>query len=815
MNQQPVIPHEAPCYGSDHLPVRPPEELFGRQSDLSTIHLSLKAGTAVLLHGPAGIGKTALGASLASGYAELPGGVLWLEVNNDSTLSLMARVARAYAAGVLADNPDREAVEQAVSDLLHRNRPLIVLDGHVRVEAAREFIRECAPGIPLLLTHPQLAAGSWTPHAVNPLPPDEARAMLCNLSGLLPDAEGVDSLSEALGGHALSIFVAAHQLKSGQVPPGEFLTQMPAMPPGEANRIMGVLMASYRLLPKELQGLVLLLATVFAGGASEELLADASGAPAEAIRGRMRQLVERGFVSERAVYGQPYFSTHELVQVFARTFLRGKKQLEPMQARHLKALAAYIRRHLPAQHDRLAAEMSNVLAGAVFAAENGQIEDLNEIISLLETGDFAEVRAFRAEVSWLRQLAAQPKLAQTGILGALVEERPEPAIPPRAEAQPLGESPRAEAAEAGIPPAEALFAEPVIQRTSEMTEPPSGPPAAPEPTAKTAVALPTDAESLVQIGRQAVQQGETAAAITQYTQALEGYQADGNVADELAAIEALAMLSLESENYEAVLAYVDQGMTLAQDSDSPQREGELLVILGDLQVTLGRWDGAELAYKEAVNALRSTEAWLDIGLTLDKLGVLYLEQERYEEAFAAWNQALPIFERAGRSDLLRTVHSRSGDAYAEMMQWDQAQAQYSHALELAQAEQNDQASFEQLHNLGALMEASGRRDEAQTFYRSALHFAFRLGEPDKIREQLGQTLLALARLLIDDTTQLNRAIQVLESAEENLPADTAIQRLLARTRTRQNRLLQAGVTLPLAEDSLQNYARMAAQGTSE
>jgi tetratricopeptide (TPR) repeat protein/energy-coupling factor transporter ATP-binding protein EcfA2 len=783
MNQQPVSPHEAPVHGSDQLPVRPPEKLYGRESDLASVQLALKAGTAVLLHGPAGIGKTALAAALAADYAERPGGVLWLDTHDDTALSLLHRIARAYADEISSPQPGPEALNAAVRDVLQKHRPLIVLDGTIRVEAAREFIRQCASGLPLLLTHLQLVAGSWTPHAFNPLAEDVAQAMLCDLGGLPPDTEGLAELSAALGGHALSIFMASCQQ---DVQPSEFLAQMPDMPPGEANRTMGVLMASYRLLPKELQGMALLLGTTFAGGAGQELLADVSGAPAEVMVTRMRQLVERGFAYERTVYGQPYFVTHELIQVFARTFLRGKKQLDAMQSRHLKSLTTYIGRHVPAQHDQIAAEMPNIIAASLFAAETGQNDALNGLVSLLEAGDFAAARGFQAEVEWLRLLVDQPTLAQAGILGTQV-----PAPPPaQPEAKPLAET----AGKASSAAVEEITPEP------ETLPAPETPPELESVPAEPAVDLPTDAESLRRIGQEATTEAD---AIARYTAALEGYKADGNVEDELAAIEALAMLNLESENYEAVLAYVDQGTTLAQDIDNPQREGRLLIILGDLQVTLGRWEGAEVAYQEAISALQPSEAWLDMGLTLDKLGVLYLEQDRAQEAITTWQQAISYLQRAGRSDLVRTVYGRLGAAYSGLMMWDRAQTNYAHALELAQAAQDDQAIFEELNNLGTLMEASGRRDDAALYYRRALHYAFKLDD----QLTLGAALLALARLLIDDTTQLHRAVQVLEAAQIDLPDNPEVQRLLGRAKTRQTRLSQAGVTLPQAQDSLEDYAQ--------
>ncbi len=824
MSQQPVISHEAPVFDRQQLPARPPEPFFGREPDLTSARLVLRAGTAVLLYGPGGIGKTALAAALAVGETEQAGGVVWLDVYNEALPSLLARIARAYGAAIPATDPvDTTTLMDTVSDLLHANRPLLVLDGQIRLDAAREFIRQVATGIPLILTSTASASGPWTPQAVQLLAADDARAMLISLSGLPPDADVV-ALSEALGGHALSMVVAASQIGAAGVQPDEFLAQMPAMPPGEANRVMGVLMASYRLLPKDLQGMVLLIGTAFAGGASDELLADVSGASADAIRGRMRQLAERGFVWERSVYGQPYFATHELIQVFARTFLRGKKQLEPMQARHLKALMTFVRR---ATHNQIATEVPNLTAGGIYAAENGQRAVLNEIVSSLDARNFAEVRHYHPEIGWLRQLIELPALAQTGVLGALVEEV---AVPPTQEAYPLGESaapvlaaavaPESEAPEAEPPEAEAPVEVPETLESQPAAEAVSAPPSdmpeflpetrtPSEPvivTERPSVPLPTNVELLGRIRQDVLGQGDPTASISQYTEALEGYKADGNVHDELAAIEALAMLSLESENYEAVLAYVDQGTALAQEASNPQREGELLIILGDLQVTLGRWEGAEVAYEEAVEALKATASWPDIGLTLDKLGVLYMEQNRFDEAITAWKEAIPALERAGRSDLLSIVHSRLGDVHTEMMQWEPAESYYQRALELARSTGDEMAIFDQLDSLGVFMELSGRWNEAQRYYRQALHLAYMLDD----EELLGQTLASLARLLIDDTAQLHRAVQVLEAASQYLPDDFEVRRLLSRAQTRQNRLLQAGVTLPLADDSLQDYARAAA-----
>jgi len=103
------------------------------------------------------------------------------------------------------------------------------------------------------------------------------------------------------------------------------------------------------------------------------------------------------------------------------------------------------------------------------------------------------------------------------------------------------------------------------------------------------------------------------------------------------------------------------------------------------------------------------------------------------------------------------------------------------------------------------MEMSGEPDQAVRYYRQALHLALRLGDD----EQLGQTYLANARLLVDDTTQLKRVLQLLEAAESIMPGDSEVQRLYRRARTRRQRLTEAGVTLPELVTTLAEFAREA------
>lgn len=865
MNEQPVSPFDAPVYGSQNLIVRPPVDLLGRDADLSSIHLSLKAGTAVLLHGPAGVGKSALAAHLAAGYAELPGGVLWFELQGDPLPVLQARVARAYGITWEALGTDPTARAGAVQAILNEQRPLIVLDGSVDMESAREFVRTSAAGIPLLMTSPALVAGPWTPHHVQPLAREASEALLFQLTSLTqahadasPDL--FRRLYEATAGYPMALVLAAQALAVGQVQPDDLLKQIPRLPPGDANRALGVMTAAYRVQPAALQGLVLLLGTALAGSASSRLFSQVGGAPVPVIEQTMRQLAGRGFATERARHGIVVFAAHDMVQTFAQTLLKGRKKLVEMQQRHVKGVVALTRELVAAPSDEalayLTLEMPNILAAARYAAEHNDratVQTLRDLLAPTEANTFVPARDRWAEYQWLERIldpdtqpvptAESQETAPTpepAVTPSQAATRPEPdALPATPETPPSlpdenvqpGDTAGATAHEqmAGeslltASPStlddtlvttqaqlqadiEALSEPPEAASDAAAAPPPETVPAAPdlpEPLAEPTVA-PT--QDLLELAEQASEASDPSAAIASYSEALETYQADGNIEDELAALEALAGLSLQADNYEDALAYVDRGMALAEQVDNPLREAHLLIVLGDLQASLARWDGAEIAYREALEALRPAEAWLEMAHTLDKLSDVYVAQRRLPEAAGTLEQANIIFERENQTALLCENREQLGDICADMMQWNKSIQNYSQALECVKGRDDDDATYQLLDKMGDVLEASGARDGALNFYRQALALAFKLDDPAR----QGHAMLAMARLQIDDTILLSRVVHLLEGAAERLPDNTEVQRLLKRARTRQERLLANGVTLMLPEDDLTAYSQTTAE----
>jgi tetratricopeptide (TPR) repeat protein len=961
MGQSPDLPQNSASNHAD-LTVQPPDPLFGRDAELNTLRFALEDQSAVLLYGPAGIGKTALAARVAEEYGEQHE-LLWFTLHGDPLHALLNQIARAYDADVVSPEDDLSEQIGRIRALLQENQPLIVLDGQIDVRVARQFVRDCATNVPVIVTHPRAIEGPWTQHEIARLDGDASNAMLLHLAGPDLEADLMDlmTLGEQLGGNPLAISIAGHHLSAGIMSPSILLTQMSGIPTARLNPPAAVLAAAYRALPAPLRGMLLLAGTTFTGGVSEELLADVSGAPAAAVRAGMRQLVTRGLATERTAYNQPYFSVHDVVQAFVYALLTGKQQIDTLRQRHLNGLLSYVQRHsrddTPEDYDRLTAEIDTIMAAGLYMARTRRDEDLQTLIELLDPDEpesFVNTCNYQSEFDWLLYMMVYPDSAEDEPVEAApapqavvtaetaepeaepepetepeaeiesemesipapvaeVEAAPEPIeeLEPAAEEMPLDflnmdEAPEEtqtaddwftlEASDSLVEPevmdAAWLFADEDAEETAAGTDEASGdaeliaPPASaaeqdapaeasefltelaeesepdeaeandaededvlepldimslaeplsdveqveaeadlpsepepqpePEPAAApevvkkaptdeptlSAIAPAVDADRLLEQAQQAREAGQIVEATTHYEQALEAYTAAEDARGRLTTLEALAELSLKQRSYEDALSYLEQGLQLTEDINVPQVEGKLLMLLGDLEAALGKHEGAEDAYREALNLLRPFEEWPAIGRILDKLGAQYLAQQRYNDAAAVLEQAVSIFERTNEPEMLGLALDKLGEAQTALLNWNGAKGAYRRAIKLARDAGDSDWTYDLLMDLGGVTETSGDQPGALRLYQQALRAALDLGD----EAEIGHVLLTLARLLVDDTMQINRAVQLLQGAVERLPDNTDARRLLSRAKARQERLTSAGVTLAAPEPSLDAFA---------
>lgn len=405
-----VTSHEAPVHQVSALPVTAPSKLIGRDTTLARVYTHLKENKVVLIYGAAGIGKTAVAATLANAYTELPGGSLWLQVDNPTLEELILRVGRAYNLETVTTSSTPLAYVGTIQATLLREKPLIVLDGKISSDVAREFLSRCAAGLATIICNDEDLEGDWTRFPLNALEPSQAAALFRTVASAEAESpEAINALVSSLNYMPYALVIAGGHVKATGKTAAEFTA---AIPPAGANvnPTLLALTVAFKSLNGALQGLLLVIGTTFKGGASTELISMIGNAPPDTINQAIKQLTARGLVTESERYGEPYYQLHPITYAFAQSWLKGSNRIAGLQQKVRESVVNYAKKYsngTSQAHDRLAAEMDNLLATATWAADQGERDVANSIaIALMQAGDFVNERGYVNELLTLRNLAA-------------------------------------------------------------------------------------------------------------------------------------------------------------------------------------------------------------------------------------------------------------------------------------------------------------------------------------------------------------------------------------------------------------------------
>lgn len=426
--------HEAAAHQPQALPVMLPAKLVGRDTTLAQIYTHLKANKPVMITGAAGIGKTALAATLASAYTELPGGTLWLNVDSTPLEEMIIRVGRAYNVLEIAASSSPLAMVGAVANTFAANKPMVVLDGRHDAKALTEFVARCAAGLPVLILSKDPVDGPWQTIDLGPLEARHAIAMLRQGADLKP-ADGLDDdldeLASILDYTPFALAVAAGTMRVTKKTPADYLTEFEKIPTSAgATPQLLALTVGFRSLNNALQGVILLLGATFGVGASAELLSLMANAPQETVEQVMNSLANNELVERIYRYEAPYYRLHDITAAFATTWLKSQGRLEMLQGKSRETVLAFVKKYSvnsPAAHDKLAGAMELIMAVARWSADQGERDIVNQlVVSLMQAGDFVNERGYVYELLRLREMASsftKPFPANP------VPQRPEDVIP--------------------------------------------------------------------------------------------------------------------------------------------------------------------------------------------------------------------------------------------------------------------------------------------------------------------------------------------------------------------------------------------------
>ncbi len=759
--------HEAPVHSARELPTMLPGKLIGREQALAQVYAHLKGRKSVLLYGLTGSGKTALAATLAAAYAQQPGGVLWLNIDNPRLEELLVRVGRAYQVEEITHSENPLSMIGAVENTLKANKPFIVIEGTIQEDVVSRFITRCMDGLPILITANTRLSGPWETHEITPLEPDDATALFKRESRTESTEHDntIGSLVGLVNQLPFAIVLMARSMLVSKKSPSEFLTIMEKIS-GEDNPGTIALKASFATLTNVLQGLILMMGATFNGQISSQLMTMVSGSSGEAVEKAMNILAQLSLIGRHQRYGANYYMMHSLSHEFALMTLRNSNRLDDLQKKMRDTILTYARQYQGSTNDayqKLATEMDTFMAAARWGVSHNDREVASALVSVIsESNGFVSTCGYLYEQLQLRALSTGSDSA----FPAYDDDRTIDILDDNNEVTFDDE----DVLEAILEDSEDDEQEDIIEIDDIMVLRSS------LAQAKQAGDVEKQLEILQSIGTLQIEQGMQNEAIPIYSETLALHEDSDNQTGILETLDMLSALMVKTENSQAAIMNATHGIKLADELDNKITKLQLYLTLGDAHQQLGESDTAIKDYGEALAIARMTNDKQNEAIAFYRLGNAQLDDGNAGAAVDTWERALALFKSQEKRDYEGRTLGGLGNAYGELNRWAEAVNFHTSALHIAREIDDKDEEALQLSSLAYAATQAKQLGEAVLRYRQALHLAY---EKDDI-DNIVSNIVDLVRLLVESRKHVTVAELLINDAYTREPNDRDVSQLKQR-----------------------------------
>ncbi|HRI70332.1 MAG TPA: tetratricopeptide repeat protein [Polyangium sp.] len=204
---------------------------------------------------------------------------------------------------------------------------------------------------------------------------------------------------------------------------------------------------------------------------------------------------------------------------------------------------------------------------------------------------------------------------------------------------------------------------------------------------------------------------------------------------------ALSYLKKAGQRFAALAALGDQ--------HAARMEYVAITEQGHVLLGLGQTDAAASKYEDAIARAASSISVRDRAVQRTHIAMLRLQQRRFGEALAAYEQARDAFNSLGEPDAVAGMWHQIGRVQEEANQFAAAECAYKEALRIKISLGNRAGEASTLGQLGNLDRLRGRHKEAAIWYRKAIALYEELGDGASaamFRSNLGVVLYDLGQL---------------------------------------------------------------------
>ena len=219
------------------------------------------------------------------------------------------------------------------------------------------------------------------------------------------------------------------------------------------------------------------------------------------------------------------------------------------------------------------------------------------------------------------------------------------------------------------------------------------------------------ADSYHQLGTLAQDRRRYAEAEASYRSALAIFLESGDQHGAADSYHQLGTLAQDRRRYAEAEASYRSALAIFLESGDQHGAADTYYRLGTLAQDRRRYAEAEASYRSALGVTQESGDQHSAALTYRQLGMLAGEQQRYAEAEASYHRALEIFLASGDRDGAASTHHQLGTVARKQQRYAQAEASYRKALRIRQ-QSDPRAASSTAKQLGNVLTKVGQHGDA-------------------------------------------------------------------------------------------------------
>ncbi|HSD84924.1 MAG TPA: CHAT domain-containing protein [Anaerolineae bacterium] len=227
---------------------------------------------------------------------------------------------------------------------------------------------------------------------------------------------------------------------------------------------------------------------------------------------------------------------------------------------------------------------------------------------------------------------------------------------------------------------------------------------------------------------------------------------------------ALGYLAMEADHDPVAAIKQFEVLRIQGNGLAPRLYERVLNRLGMAYEVNEQWDRALACYQECLELHRAKDNRLGQGIVLLNSGIVHYKACAYESALACCRHGIELLSENPNDKTWQTNLSATwsllGLVYREQERFNEAQAAFQRALALSQRWQDFNRQGPIYQNLGDLHQRLKNRTQSESFYRSALTLLYQLGD----RRQAAEVLYKLGTLKLEEPAEFKEASRLFDES---------------------------------------------------